>query len=86
MADLAALAELSHALERSALGLANDGLDARMVAIEIESQTGTEREALAITLSYLLRHQTLDDTPDRRTLDVAIDGVVIALRRVSGGR
>jgi hypothetical protein len=86
MADLAALAELSHALERVALGLATDGLDTHMIAVELEVQTGGEREALAITLSYLLRHQTLSDTPDQRALDTATDAVVLALRRLSGSR
>lgn len=80
--DFVALAELSHHLEEVALSLAGDGAGARLVAHELEAQAGGQREAVAITLSYLLRHRNLGTWADGAGLDVAIDGAVTALRRV----
>jgi len=83
-ADLQTLAELSHGLERIALSLAADGIDRRVVAVEIEERCGGQREALAIALSYLLRRRTLGTETEPAVLDAAVDAVVAALRRTGG--
>ena len=75
------LAELSHTLERIALALANDKIDVRVIANEIEANANGQREAVAIALSYLLRHRSLGTHDDNGTLAAAIDGTVLALRR-----
>ena len=82
-ADLATLADLSHRLEQVALTLASDGQRQPIVTQELEEQATGEREALAISLSYLLRHRSLGTWEDGPSLDVAIDATVAALRRVS---
>lgn len=80
-ADLQTLAELSHGLEKAALSLAKDGIDRRVVSVEVEERAGGQREALAIALSYLLRRRTLGSEPNAAVLDAAVDAVVAALRR-----
>lgn len=81
MHELEALAELSHALERIALGLADDGCDTRVIAQEIETAAPGQREAMAIALSYLLRHRSLGTHANVDALANAIDAMVLALRR-----
>lgn len=81
MTDLVVLAELSHSLERLALALAKDGLETRVIANEVEAAANSQREAIAIALSYLLRHRSLGTHDDDGTLANAIDGTVLALRR-----
>jgi hypothetical protein len=81
--DLDDLAALSHALERSALALADDSVEVRLIAHELESIAAGQREALAIALSYLLRHRSLGTHGERNgdALADAIDAMVLTLRR-----
>ena len=79
--DLPALSELSHRLEQVALDLAGQGFDARLIAHELGAVAASEREAIAIALSYLLRHRSLDTVDDRDVLTNAIDAMVLTLRR-----
>ena len=81
--DFDDLAALSHALERSALALADDAAEVRLIAQELEVIAAGQREALAISLSYLLRHRSLGthDGRDGNALEDAIEATVLALRR-----
>lgn len=81
--DLDALATLSHALARSALALADEATGVRVIAHELHAISAGQREALAIALSYLLRHRSLGTHParDGEALADAIDATVLALRR-----
>jgi len=82
--DLDDLAALSHALERNALALADNAVEVREIAHELESIAAGQREALAIALSYLLRHRSLGTHRDRdgEALADAIDAIVMTLRRM----
>jgi hypothetical protein len=83
MTDLSALADLSHDLERLALSLADGGVDQRVVADELGQQAAGKPEVAAIALSYLLRRRTLGAAPpEPAVLDVAVDAMVTALRRL----
>ncbi|HVM09055.1 MAG TPA: hypothetical protein VM345_11365 [Acidimicrobiales bacterium] len=83
MNDLEDLASLSHALERSALALADAKVGVRLIIHELEVLAAGQREALAIALSYLLRHRSLGTHPDADALADAIDAVVATLRRTN---
>lgn len=82
--DFDALAELSHALERTALALADGHMEVRLIAHELEAEAAGQREALAIALSYLLRHRSLGSHGDGDALADAIDAMVLTLRRATG--
>ncbi|HEX7167358.1 MAG TPA: hypothetical protein VF230_10300 [Acidimicrobiales bacterium] len=79
--DLPALAELSHRLERIALDLADQRVATRLIAHELETEAESHREALAIALSYLLRHRSRGTHDDEESVANAIDAVVLTLRR-----
>ncbi len=81
---MAALAQLSHALDRVALALCddNDDDDGRIQAYLVELADG-EPEALAVALSYALRRRELAGPGAR--LDRAVSMLAGALRRMVSG-
>ena len=81
VADLTALAELSHVLEQTALTLADDHTQPRLIAHEVMSAACGSREAVAMALSYLLRRRTLGSYANGEALADAIDATALALRR-----
>ncbi len=84
MSDMAALAELSHALERLALALCGDGEDDRSIERHLVEMAGGEREAVAVALSYALRRRELGG-PDHG-VDRAISTLAGALRQMATPR
>lgn len=80
MADIASLADLSHELERVALALASGRVPTPLVVHELRTMADGHREALAIALSYLLRHEALGTHADGEALAAATSAVVNALR------
>ena len=82
MSDMAALAQLSHALDRVALVLAeNDPDDGRIQRYLVELAAG-QREAVAIALSYALRRHALEGPS--AAVDRAANRLRAALRAMPG--
>ncbi|MEA3077984.1 MAG: hypothetical protein QOF60_2892 [Actinomycetota bacterium] len=82
-ADLADLANLSHAVERLALALCVEDDDDRRIEHYIQDFARGEREAVAVALSYALRRRELDgSTP---LLDRAVALLASTVRRMAVG-
>ena len=81
---MAALARLSHALDRAALAMCDDREDDdhRIQAYLVEL-AGVEQEALAVALSYALRRRELAGPGAR--LDRAVSVLAGALRTMVAG-
>lgn len=83
MRDMAALADLSHSLDRVALALCgDDDDDDRIEAYLVELADG-EQEALAVALSYALRRRELAGPSPG--VDRAVSTLAAALRRMVSG-
>lgn len=88
MTDMAALAELSHALERAALTLCHDDEDDSRIECCLVGMADGEQEAVAVALSYALRRRELgrreSGGPDH-AVDRAVSALTGALRRMVAG-
>jgi hypothetical protein len=78
--DLAALAELSHTIDRVARSLCHDDPDDRRVEQYLVELADGQREAVAVALSYALRRRELDGATELN--ERAVAALAGALRRL----